>query len=145
MTIGAAVASAGVLLSLLAGVSRTTLSMARRRELPGHLDAVHPIHRTPHRAEVTAAVVVSAIVLVADLRGAIGFSSFAVLTYYALANVSAWTLTAAERRWPRWLAGLGVALCALLAVTLPQIAVVGGLLLLASGSLVWLLTRGRMD
>ncbi len=141
VTIGAAVASAGVLLSLLAGVSRTGLSMARRRELPGHLDAVHPIHRTPHRAEVTAAVVVSAIVLVADLRGAIGFSSFAVLTYYGLANASAWTLAAGERRWPRWLSGLGVALCALLAVTLPQVAVVGGLLLLATGSVVWLVTR----
>jgi hypothetical protein len=38
-------------------------------------------------------VLVSAIVLVADLRGAIGFSSFAVLTYYALANASAWRLT----------------------------------------------------
>ncbi len=139
--VGAAVASAGVLLSLLAGVSRTTLSMARRRELPSYLDAVHPTHRTPHRAEVTTAVLVSAIVLVADLRGAIGFSSFAVLTYYALANASAWTLPSVERRWPRWLAGLGVALCALLAFTLPLVAVVGGVVLLSSGSVVWLATR----
>jgi basic amino acid/polyamine antiporter, APA family len=82
-------------------------------------------------------------VLVADLRGAIGFSSFAVLTYYGLANASAWTLSDAERRWPRWLAALGVALCAVLAFTLPLIAVVGGLVLLALGSLVWLPTRGR--
>jgi basic amino acid/polyamine antiporter, APA family len=141
--VGAAVAAAGVLLSLLAGISRTTLSMARRRELPGYLDAVHPRHRTPYRAEVTAAVLVSAIVLVADLRGAIGFSSFAVLTYYALANASAWRLTAAERRWPRWLAGLGVVLCVVLALTLPLVAVVGGAVLLATGSLAWLATRAR--
>lgn len=138
---GAAVASAGVLLSLLAGLSRTTLSMARRRELPGFLDAVHPDYRTPHRAELAAAILVSAIVMVADLRGAIGFSSFAVLTYYGLANASAFTLTADQRRWPRWLAGLGVALCALLALTLPLIAVTGGLILLTAGSLAWLLTR----
>ncbi len=141
--IGAAVAAAGVLLSLLAGISRTTLSMARRRELPGVLDAVHPTYRTPHRAELTVAVIVAGIVLVADLRGAIGFSSFAVLTYYALANASAWRLTASERRWPRWLAGLGVVLCVLLAFTLPGVAVVGGLVLLAVGSLVWLATRRR--
>lgn len=139
--VGAAVAAAGVLLSLLAGISRTALSMARRRELPGYLDAVHPKHRTPHRAEITAAAVVCAVVLVADLRGAIGFSSFAVLTYYALANASAWRLTAEERRWPRWLAGLGVVLCVLLALTLPLVAVVGGLALLATGSLTWLATR----
>jgi basic amino acid/polyamine antiporter, APA family len=141
--VGAAVAAAGVLLSLLAGVSRTTLSMARRRELPGVLDAVHPVHRTPYRAEVAAAVVVSSIVLVADLRGAIGFSSFAVLTYYGLANASAWTLGAVERRWPRWLAGLGVGLCAVLALTLPVVAVAGGLVLLVLGSLAWLVTGRR--
>jgi APA family basic amino acid/polyamine antiporter len=139
--VGAAIAAAGVLLSLLAGVSRTALSMARRRELPGFLDAVHPTHRTPYRAEVTAAVIVCAVVLVADLRGAIGFSSFSVLTYYALANASAWTLTAAQRRWPRWLAGLGVALCVVLAFTLPLVAVVGGLVLLGVGSAVWYATR----
>jgi basic amino acid/polyamine antiporter, APA family len=140
---GAVVAAAGVLLSLLAGVSRTALAMARRRELPGALDAVHPTYRTPYRAEVATAVLVGTIVLVADLRGAIGFSSFAVLTYYALANASAWTLQGAERRWPRWLAGLGVGLCVLLALTLPVVAVVGGFVLLAVGSVVWAATRSR--
>ncbi|HVL81869.1 MAG TPA: APC family permease [Actinomycetota bacterium] len=139
--VGAAVASAGVLLSLLAGVSRTVLSMARRRELPGFLDAVHHRHRTPHRAELAVAVVVCAVALFADLREAIGFSSFAVLTYYALTNASAWTLTDAERRWPRWLAGVGLGLCMLLAFTLPFVAVIGGLALLATGSVVWLGTR----
>ncbi len=138
---GAAVAAAGVLLSLLAGVSRTVLAMARRRELPASLDAVHPIHHTPHRAELVAGAVVCAVVLVADLRGAIGFSSFAVLTYYALANASAWTLDAHERRWPRWLAGLGVGLCAVLAVTLPTASVAGGVVLLVLGTLGWFTTE----
>ncbi|MEX1178670.1 MAG: amino acid permease [Nitriliruptor sp.] len=141
--VGGAVAAAGVLLSLLAGISRTALAMARRRELPSFLAAVHPRHRTPYRAEVTAALLVCAVVLTADLRGAIGFSSFAVLTYYALANASAWRLTGEERRWPRWLAGLGVVLCVLLAFTLPLVAVIGGLILLATGSAVWFATRSR--
>lgn len=136
----AAVAAAGVLLSLLAGVSRTALAMARRRELPAFLDAVHTTHRTPHRAEVTTAVVVVGVVLVADLRDAIGFSSFAVLTYYALANASAWRLADHERRSPRWLAGLGVVLCVVLAVTLPVTSVVGGLVLLAAGTAGWYAT-----
>jgi APA family basic amino acid/polyamine antiporter len=139
--VGAAVAAAGVLLSLLAGISRTALSMARRQDLPRFLDAVHPRFRTPHRAEVSAAVIVCAVVAVADLREAIGFSSFAVLTYYALANASAWTLSDTERRWPRWLAALGVALCLVLAVTLPLVAVLGGVALLATGSTVWLVAQ----
>lgn len=141
--VGAVVASAGVLLSLLAGISRTALAMARRRELPAVLDAVHPRFRTPHRAEVAAAVVVCAAVAVVDLREAIGFSSFAVLAYYALANASAWTLSGPERRWPRWLAGLGFGLCVLLAVTLPIVSVLGGAVLLVTGSVVWLATAAR--
>jgi APA family basic amino acid/polyamine antiporter len=135
---GAAVAAAGVLLSLLAGVSRTALAMARRRELPAFLDAVHPRYRTPHRAELAAAVAVCVVVAAADLRGAIGFSSFAVLAYYALANASAWRLGPDQRRWPRWLAGAGLAGCIVLAFSLPREAVLGGLILLALGSLAWL-------
>jgi APA family basic amino acid/polyamine antiporter len=139
--VGAAVASAGVLLSLLAGISRTALAMARRGELPTQLDAVHPRYRTPHHAEVATGVIVCIVVAVADLRGAIGFSSFAVLTYYALANASALTLSVGERRWPKRLAALGLALCVLLAVMLPIESVVGGAGLLAVGSFVWLATR----
>ena len=139
--VGGAIAAGGVLVSLLAGVSRTTLSMARRHELPGFLAAVHPKFRTPYRAEVVTAAIVIVIVLVADVRGAIGFSSFAVLTYYAIANASAWTLGPRERRWPRWLAGFGLLGCAILAVTLPIEAVVGGGLLLIAGSVIWYATR----
>jgi basic amino acid/polyamine antiporter, APA family len=139
--LGAAVGVAGVLLSLLAGTSRTVLSMARRRELPGFLDAVHPVFKTPYRAELTIAGVVCGVVLVSDLRGAIGFSSFAVLIYYLIANASAWTLTADRRRWPRWLAGVGIGLCVALAVTLPLASVVTATLLLAVGSAGWLATR----
>jgi APA family basic amino acid/polyamine antiporter len=139
--VGAAVASLGVLLSLLAGVSRTIYSMARRRELPGWLDAVHHIHRTPHRAEFATGVIVCVIVVMADLRSAIGFSSFAVLTYYALTNASAWTLPADQRRSPRWIAGVGLAGCVLLAFALPGSAVVGGVVVLAFGSLVWRFAR----
>jgi basic amino acid/polyamine antiporter, APA family len=135
--VGAAVASFGVLLSLLAGVSRTTLAMARDRELPGWLDAVHPRHHVPHHAEPAVAAVVIAAVLAADLRAAIGFSSFTVLTYYAIANASAWTLAGDQRRWPRPLAALGVAGCAALALTLPLGAAIAGAATLAAGAAIW--------
>ena len=124
--VGAAVGSLGVLLSLLVGVSRTTFAMAAERDLPGWLDQVDPRHRVPRRAELVVAAVVILVVAVSDLRGAIGFSSFAVLTYYAIANASAWTLTPDERRWPRGLAGLGVVGCAVVALSLPIASVLGG-------------------
>jgi APA family basic amino acid/polyamine antiporter len=136
--VGAAVASLGVLLSLLVGVSRTTFAMASESDLPRWLGAVHPTRKVPHRAELTIAAVVIVVVLVADLRGAIGFSSFAVLFYYAVANASAFTLDRDERRWPRPLAALGLIGCAALAVTLPASSVIGGTVLLACGAVVFL-------
>jgi APA family basic amino acid/polyamine antiporter len=136
--VGGAVAALGVLLSLLAGVSRTTFAMAAEGDLPRWLDAVHPTHSVPHRAEVAAGALTTAVVLVVDLRGAIGFSSFAVLTYYTVANAAAWTLPAAMRRWPRWIPVLGLAGCVLLAIALPTASVVSGAAVLAAGAAVWL-------
>jgi APA family basic amino acid/polyamine antiporter len=132
--VGGAVASLAVLLSLIAGVSRTALAMARERDLPAALNAVHPRFRVPHRAELTIGALVIAVVLIADVRGAIGFSSFTVLAYYAIANASAWTLARHERRWPRWIAGAGVVGCITLAATLPvaSAAAGGGVLLMGA-------------
>jgi APA family basic amino acid/polyamine antiporter len=124
---GGAIASLGVLLSLVAGVSRTALAMARRRELPAALAVLQ-------RAELAVGVAVIAIVLAAgDVRDAIGFSSFTVLAYYALANASAWTLREGERRGPRALNVAGVLGCAALAVTLPLSSVLEGAGVLAAG------------
>ena len=50
--IGAAAASLGALLALIAGIGRTTLAMAREDDLPRFLAAVHPRWRVPHRAEL---------------------------------------------------------------------------------------------
>jgi basic amino acid/polyamine antiporter, APA family len=132
--VGAVVGSLAVLLSLLAGVSRTALAMARERDLPHALAAVHPRRQVPQRAELLIGAVVIAVVLAADIRGAIAFSSFSVLVYYAIANASAWTLRPQERRWPRWLAGLGLAGCLLLAATLPVTGVAVGAAMLAIGA-----------
>jgi APA family basic amino acid/polyamine antiporter len=141
--IGGTIAALGVLLSLIAGVSRTTFAMAADRELPGWLDAVHPVHHVPHRAELLVGVIVTALVLVTDLRHAIGFSSFCVLTYYGIANASAWTLPPEHRRWPRALSAAGVVGCATLAVTLPAASIVGGAVVLGFGSLARLVRRHR--
>lgn len=143
---GAAVAALGVLLSLLAGVSRTAFAMARHGDLPRVLDAVHPRHRVPHRAQLLVGAAVCGAVAATDLRGAIGFSSFAVLVYYAIANASAWTLPRAQRSWPRPLAALGVAGCLALGLSLPSTSVLGGLALLGTGAIVWSISRaGRRD
>lgn len=143
---GGAIASLGVLLSLIAGVSRTAFAMAGNRELPSPLADVHPRFAVPHRAEVSVGVAVVALVLLTDLRDAIGFSSFNVLLYYGLANASAVTLPADVRRWPRSLAVAGVVGCAVLAFSLPLAAVVAGSAVVAVGVVTWFaVVRRRSD
>ncbi|MFC5061889.1 APC family permease [Actinomycetospora atypica] len=132
--VGGAVAAAGVLLSLLAGVARTTLAMARDRELPHVLAAIHPRSRVPHRAEIVVGVVVLVLVTTTDVRAVIGFSSFAVLVYYAIANASALTLREAGRR-STAIAVTGLVGCVVLAATLPPVSLLAGLGVLLVGLL----------
>jgi APA family basic amino acid/polyamine antiporter len=56
--VGGAAAALGALLSLIAGVGRTGLAMARQRDLPSWLAAVHPRYQVPHHAEVAQAWVI---------------------------------------------------------------------------------------
>ena len=120
--VAAAAASLGALLALLTGIGRTTLAMARQSDLPRFLSAVHPRWQVPHRAEIAIGVVVVFIVLFADLRNAIGFSSFGVLLYYLIANAAAFRQSGAARRYPRALQVLGALGCLVLINTLPVLA-----------------------
>ncbi|MBA2530263.1 MAG: amino acid permease [Euzebyales bacterium] len=139
--LGATVASLGVLLSLIVGVSRTAFAMAGAGDLPQSLAAVHPRYAVPHRAELLVGALVGVTVALVDLRQAIGFSAFAVLVYYGITNAAALTLDASDRRWPRWLAAAGLAGCALLGVNLPPSSVLAGGAVLLAGALVFGLRR----
>ncbi|MGV9695196.1 APC family permease [Streptomyces sp. NPDC003470] len=139
---GAAVAALGSLLALILGVSRTALAMARDRHLPAALAAVHPRYRVPHRAELAVGATVAVLAATVDVRGAIGFSSFGVLAYYAVANASAWTLDPAPAA--RAVPALGLAGCAVLAFSLPVVSVVVGVGVLAVGVVAYAV-RGRPE
>ncbi|MER5179678.1 APC family permease [Streptomyces sp. NPDC002896] len=134
--VGAAVAALGSLLALILGVSRTTLAMARDRHLPGALAAVHPRFQVPHRAELAVGGVVALLAATVDVRGAIGFSSFGVLVYYAIANVSAYTLSSR-----RALPVVGLVGCLLLAFSLPFTSVAAGIGVLAVGTVAYAVRR----
>ena len=131
--VGAVVAALGSLLALILGVSRTTLAMARDRNLPSVLAAVHPRFGVPHRAELVIGVIVAVLAATADLRGAIGFSSFAVLIYYAVANASAFTLGPDEGRPHRAIPLIGLIGCVVLAFAMPLSSVLSGMAVLGIG------------
>ncbi|MYR12347.1 amino acid permease, partial [Streptomyces sp. SID724] len=122
--VGAAVAALGSLLALILGVSRTTLAMARDHHLPHALAAVHPKSKVAHRAELLVGAIVAIAAATTDVRGAIGFSSFGILAYYAIANSSAWTLTPI----------VGLTGCLVLAFALPLLSVISGAAVLFVGA-----------
>jgi basic amino acid/polyamine antiporter, APA family len=132
---GATVAAVGSLLALILGVSRTTLAMARDRYLPHGLAAVHPRFGSPHVAEIAVGVVVAVVAAMVDVRGAIGFSSFAVLLYYAIANAAAMTLRG------KLIPVLGFAGCVVLAFALPATSVLAGAAVVVVGAAAYALHR----
>jgi basic amino acid/polyamine antiporter, APA family len=79
------------------------------------------------------AVLVCLLVVLVDLRGVIGFSSFGVLTYYAVANAAALTQAPPDRRYPPVLAMTGLVGCVVLALAVPSGSLVAGVIVLGVG------------
>jgi APA family basic amino acid/polyamine antiporter len=133
---GAAAASLGALLALITGVGRTTLAMARERDLPAALAKVGGRPTVPFVAELAVAAVVILLLLTTDVMTVVGFSSFGVLIYYAVTNAAAFTLEEHPFHSPKWLNAAGCAGCLLLAVTLPPASLLGMAAVLAAGAAV---------
>ena len=141
--VGAGVAALGVLLNLIPGISRTAMAMARDREFPAWFAHIDHRRALPLRAELVVAAVAIVLVVVLDLRSAIGVSGVAVLTYYAVTNAAALTLTSEQRRWPRVLAVVGFVGCCTLVVALPtSVVVTGGAALLVGLVVRWVARLG---
>ena len=136
--IGAGIAAFGVLLTLIPGVSRTALAMARRLEPPLRGTPVSTPRRViPLRAELTLALILVVLTATVDVRGDPGFSGVTVLSYYADPRTRPCrTLLPGQRRWPRLLAVTGLIGCLTLIVTLPTAAIIAGALVLAVGLVV---------
>ncbi|MFD7870281.1 APC family permease [Microbacterium sp. NPDC059771] len=142
--IAAAAASLGALLALLTGIGRTVLAMAREGDLPRFLSRIDARHQVPQRAELVLAALVIALVLTADLRTAIGFSSFGVLLYYLIANAAAFRQRGAARRSPRALQVVGALGCLVLVNTLPVAASLIGTAVVVAG-VAYRLVRLRLE
>ena len=140
LVLGATAASAGALLGLLSGIGRTWLAMARTGDLPRWFNHTSERFKTPHRVEITLGILLTFLLLIADLRGVIGFSSFGVLLYYFVANLAARTQDAEHRRYHRAWQITGAVLCLVLLLTLPILSLVGGVIVVALG-IVWRLAK----
>jgi len=126
---GGLLATASVLLTSILGVSRMAYAMARRKDLPQELSTLHQKYNTPYYSVWIVGVLMTLLVLFIDLTKVVAISTFALLFYYALANVSALRLKVQRRLYPRFAPILGTATCLALLVSIlfisPQSWIIG--------------------
>jgi APA family basic amino acid/polyamine antiporter len=116
LAIGGAVATASVLLSAVLGVSRMAFSMARRKDFPEKLCQVHKRFGTPYIAIWIVGVVMSVVVLFANLTSVVAVTTFGLLFTYVCANISALRLGKENRRYPKTVSVVGLCTSLLLLV-----------------------------
>ena len=130
---GAVCAMLGVLLSQLLGLSRMVFAMARRGDLPGWLAGVDAASGAPRRAVVLVGAGAAAAAAFGTLRAIAPAASFAILLYYAIANLAALRMPRDAKLYPDAVPALGLAACLLLAASLPWRTAAVGMAVLAAG------------
>lgn len=130
-----AIAGLGSLLALLAGMSRTAAEMSVDRELP-QIFSKRLSNQAPVVAEITIAILVIVLITRESLLLSLGLSSFAVLLYYAIVNFAAFRQPLSETNRPKFLNLAGLALCFLLALSVPIEGLVLGIAVLTAAMLI---------
>lgn len=150
----AVIAACGAMVALTAGIGRTAMAMARERDLPRAL-ARRNGKGVPAVAEGVSCVLAMGLAWIGDLTFVLSMSSFAVLVYYAVANLSALRARRAGRhgpftapRWVPWLGLIGCVAAATCLPVLPVLAAIGlGLVAFAARWLAawWERTRAALE
>jgi APA family basic amino acid/polyamine antiporter len=141
VAVGAITAMLGVLLNLILGLSRVLLAMGRRGDMPSLTARINTAGTTPVVAVPVVGAVIAGLVLIGDVRTTWTFSALTVLIYYSITNLAALRLGSADRRFPKWVSGAGLAACLFLAVWVEPIVWAAGVGLLAVGFSIRALIR----
>jgi len=137
----ALIASLGSLLAILAGLSRTSMQMARNRDLPGLLAQLSPTTRGPLFSELAVAGVAIILVLFTDPLWLVGLSGTGVLGYYAIGHYSALAQPRAERFLSPVVPLVGMVLCLVLVASLPVASLIAGVVWTLLGVLWFVVAR----
>lgn len=133
---GGVAAMLGVLLSQLLGLSRMAFAMARRGDLPRWLAAVDEARGVPGNAVLAVGAAAALVAATGALREIAAAASFAILVYYGIANLAALRMPRQAKLYPDAVPAVGLAACALLAVSLPARTAAVGVAVLAAGMLL---------
>jgi basic amino acid/polyamine antiporter, APA family len=144
VSIGAITAMLGVLLNLILGLSRVLMAMGRQGDMPRLAARLNHGQTTPTIAVWSMGLIIAALVTIGKIKTTWSFSAFNVLIYYAIANLAALQLPEADRRYPRWIAIVGLISCTSLAFWVEPRVWQAGLGLIGLG-LVWKGVHDRLN
>jgi APA family basic amino acid/polyamine antiporter len=111
VSVGGLLATASVLLTSILGVSRMAYAMAKRKDIPQTLSRLHQRYNTPYYSIWIIGALMTLLVLFIDLTKVVAIGTFALLFYYAFANVSALRLKVQKRLYPQFVPILGTVTC----------------------------------
>jgi basic amino acid/polyamine antiporter, APA family len=142
ITIGAATAMLGVLLSQILGISRMMFAMGRKKDLMPVLQSVHKQYSVPH----VGIILTGSIILILTLFGSFDFilraASFTILLYYSITNIAALRQPVHQQLYGKVVPVLGLIGCVLMAFSLPIMVIFSGFgLLLVGFGARWLIRR----
>lgn len=139
--VAVALAGLGSLATVLAGLSRVSLAMAREGDMPGPLATVWSRTSSPALAEIAVGIGAIVLIVLLDPVWLVGASSGSVLLYYALAHWSALSQPPPERTLWRLIPILGLVGCVVIVAGLPLPSLVTTAVLVLLGLLVWEIRR----
>lgn len=116
-------------------------AMARRGDLPGWLQRVHPRYGVPHRAVLVIGAIAAIVAGFGTLAGVAAAAAFTILVYYGIANLAALRMPREARLYPDAVPAAGLLTCAVLAFSLSVGTLVAGIGVLLIGLLGRLVVR----
>jgi len=118
IVIGSSVAMFSVFLALMPAISRILVAMARDGILPVSFSKIHRKNNSAYVSEIVVLFFVIIGIYNLDVVPAIKLSSFFILIYYSLTNLSVLKLSINKRIYPKQIAQYGFIVCVLLSLIL---------------------------
>ena len=112
------IAMASVFLALMPGISRIYVAMARDGILPGALSTIHKKFNSAYISELIVFITVIVGIYQLNVINSIKLSSFFILTYYAITNLSVIKLKKNQRIYSVLVAYYGIFMCIVFASSL---------------------------
>ncbi|MGQ9780940.1 MAG: APC family permease [Nitrososphaeria archaeon] len=144
ISLGGMLATATVLLTAILGVSRMAFAMARRNDMPSLFSRLSSGHGTPSWSILAFGITMALLAVFVDLAGVIAVSNFALLFYYAIANVSDLKLKDDYRIYPRLIPTLGLVTCLVLLMFVQLSVLLMGFVCLLAGAVYYMMKK-RFD